>query len=505
MATEILIDSLLGETHAAVLEDGVLTEFQLERNDKKNLTGNIYLGRVENVLPGMNAAFVNIGLEKNGFLYAGDLRMDKRDFGEDAEKVAAELDSRSISQMVRRGQDILVQVTKEPGGTKGPRVSGHITVPGRLTVLLPSVNYVGISRKITDEDERSRLRNVLMACKPADYGVIARTAAENATEAELQRDLENVVQLWESVRKRASVLQPPMLLLGDATLTFRCIRDMLKQNVDRVRIEGREIYEEAVRCARLLAPELTERIELYQGNLPLMEQYRVSNQYLKAFNRKVWLKSGGFLVFDTTEALTVIDVNTGKFTGKTSLAETVFQLNCEAAVEIARQLRLRDTGGIIVIDFIDMESSEHNEALVKLFRQELKKDRSHTNLVGLSQLGLMQMTRKRQAHTLNTTLTVTCPDCQGVGSVFSYETHARMALYNLRVRAALEQSSAFLIECAPPVATTLQKIGGLPGIRAYVRAKESLKNDEIEISPAPLNNLPAGTHPLEPRAEIQGA
>lgn len=504
MSTEILIDSLCGETHVAVLENGTLTEFLLERNDRKTLTGNVYLGRVENVLPGMNAAFVDIGMEKNGFLYAGDLRMDKRDFGADADKVAAELDSRSISQMVRRGQDVLVQVTKEPGGTKGPRVSGHITVPGRLTVLLPSVNYVGISRKIVDETERDRLRSTLMALKPADCGVIARTAAENASEAELQRDMEAVYQLWQSVQKRASVIQPPALLMGDATLTFRCIRDMLKDNIDRVRIEGRELYDEAMRCAQLLAPELADRIELYEGSMPLMEQYRVSHQYMKAFNRKVWLKSGGFLVFDATEALTVIDVNTGKFTGKSSLDETVFQLNCEAAVEIARQLRLRDTGGIIVIDFIDMENPDHNEQLVKLFRQELKKDRSHTNLVGLSQIGLMQMTRKRQAHTLNSTLTVTCPECQGSGHVFSYETVARLALYELRTRAALGQSRAYMIECAPPVATTLLKLGGLEGIRAYVHARDTFRNDAFEILPAPLEALPAGTHPLESHVNPQG-
>ena len=210
-------------------------------------------------------------------------------------------------------------------------------------------------------------------------------------------------------------------------------------------------------------------------------------------------------MFDTTEALTVIDVNTGKFTGKTSLDDTVYQLNCEAAIEIARQLRLRDTGGIIVIDFIDMEKPEHNEGLVKLFRQELKKDRSHTNLIGLSQIGLMQMTRKRQTHTLNTTLTVQCPECHGAGSVFSYETTARLALYDLRTRAALGQSSAYMIECAPPVATTLLKLGGIPEIRAYVRAKDSLKNNEFEISPALLNQLPAGTHPLEAANDPQGA
>ena len=497
MATEILMDSLKGETRVAVLEDGTLTEFLLERSDRKTLAGNVYLGRVENVLPGMNAAFVNIGLEKNGFLYAGDLRMDRRDFGADAEKVGAELDSRSITQMVRRGQDVLVQVTKEPGGTKGPRVSGHITVPGRLTVLLPSVNYVGISRKIKDEDTRERLRDTLMRIKPAEYGVIARTAAENATEAEMMHDLEAVIKLWEGVKKRAVTTQPPALLMGDATLPFRAIRDMLHEGIDRVRIEGRDIYNEAMQCVQLLAPEMTGRIELYEGQYPLMEQHRVSHQFQKAFSRKVWLKSGGFLVFDTTEALTVIDVNTGKFTGKSSLDETVYQLNCEAAVEIARQLRLRDIGGIIVIDFIDMEKPEHNEGLVKMFKQELKKDRSHTNLVGLSPIGLMEMTRKRQAHTLTTTMTVTCPECQGAGSVFAYETIARMALDSLRTRAALGESAAYLIECAPAVATTLLKLGGLANVRAYVCPREAFKTDAFEISPAPLNQLPSGTKPLE--------
>lgn len=504
MATEILMDSLKGETRMALLEDGTLREFQLERTDRKTLVGNVYLGRVENVLPGMNAAFINIGLEKNGFLYAGDLPMDRRDFGADADKVGAELASRSITQIVRRNQEVLVQVTKEPGGTKGPRVSGHVTVPGRLTVLLPSVNYVGISRKIQDDAARDRLRSTLMRIKPENYGVIARTAAENATEAELQRDLENAIRLWEGVKKRAAAIQPPALLLGDATLPFRCIRDMLHDGVDRVRIDGRDIYNEAKQCAQLLAPEMLDRIELYEGEYPLMEQYRVSHQFQKAFSRKVWLKSGGFLVFDTTEALTVIDVNTGKFTGKTSLNETVYQLNCEAAVEIARQLRLRDIGGIIVIDFIDMEQPEHNEGLVKLFRQELKKDRSHTNLVGLSQIGLMQMTRKRQAHTLTTTLTVACPECQGAGSVFSYETIARFALDELRTRAVMGQSAAYMIECSPPVATTLIKLGGLPDVRAYVCPRDAFKTGAYEISPAPLNQLPPGTKPLTVGAETRG-
>ncbi len=496
MATEILIDSLKGETRAAVVEDGELAEFLLERSDSVKLSGNIYLGRVQNVLPGMNAAFVDIGLPKNGFLYAGDLRMDRRDFGADAEKVGAELDSRTITQLVRRGQEVLVQVTKEPGGTKGPRLSSHITVPGRLTVLLPSVNYVGISRKIQSEPERARLREALARVKPERFGVIARTAAEGATEEELRRDLEAVIRLWEGVRQRAATVRAPALLCGDATLPFRCVRDMLGADVARVRIEGRALYDEALRCAHLLAPEQAGRLELYEGDYPLMEQYRLSHQLAKAFSRRVWLRSGGFLVFDATEALTVIDVNTGKFTGKNSLDETVLQLNCEAAVEIARQLRLRDIGGIIVIDFIDMESPEHNAQLTQVFRQALKRDRSHTNLVGLSPLGLMEMTRKRQAHTLSSTMAVTCPECQGTGSVFSYETVARLALSELRVRAAGGQSAAYLIECAPAVATTLMKLGGLPGVRAFACGRDGFRNDAYEISAAQLSQLPAGAHEL---------
>lgn len=496
MATEILMDSLKGETRVAVVEDGELAEFLLERADSVKLAGNIYLGRVENVLPGMNAAFVDIGLAKNGFLYAGDMRMDRRDFGADADKVGAELDSRTITQLVRRGQEVLVQVTKEPGGTKGPRLSSHITVPGRLTVLLPSVNYVGISRKIQDEPERARLRDLLSAIKPADCGIIARTAAEGATEEELRRDLEAVLRLWQGVQRRAQTVKPPALLCGDATLPFRCVRDMLSPAVARVRIEGREIYGEALGCARLLAPELAERLELYEGASPLMEQYRLTHQLSRAFSRRVWLRSGGFLVFDTTEALTVIDVNTGKFTGKTSLEETILQLNCEAAVEIARQLRLRDIGGIIVIDFIDMAQPEHNQQLTQVFKQALRRDRSHTNLVGISPLGLMEMTRKRQAHTLSSTMAVTCPECQGTGTVLSYETVARMALSDLRVRAAGGQSAAYLIECAPAVATTLVKLGGLPGVRAFVCGRDAFRNDAFQISPAQLNQLPAGTHEL---------
>lgn len=491
MSKDILVEAENGQTRVAVLENGRLMELYIEREGKEKLVGNIYKGRVANVLPGMQAAFVDIGLEKNAFLYAGDIQLDRRD----AEGLHQQLKETSIRQMVRPGQEVLVQVTKVAGGTKGPRITNHITLPGRMAVLLPTVSYVGVSRRIEDESERARLRALAEQAKPEGMGVIVRTAAEGASAEELKMDLDYLARLWASIAQRARVAMPPYLLHRDEGLVYRTVRDMLKEDVDALWVDGAEPCRFIQDIAQMLSPALKGKVRQHQGETPLFDLHRVDDQAARALSRKVWLKSGGYLVIDHTEALTVIDVNTGKYVGDKNLSETVFSINCEAVSEIARQLRLRDVGGIIVIDFIDMDQPSQREALVELLRQELKKDRSKTNLAGLTALGLVEMTRKKVQQPIRSVLKQTCPICQGEGAVYSGETIARNVLHALNGRIRRRASDAYLIHCASAVAAELERLG-VPGkSRVYVK-EERCSVENYDIEPAAEHQLPAGARRL---------
>lgn len=494
MKREYLLETVRGQTRLAVVEDGALCELYYERPGSEKLSGNLYLGRVQNILPGMNAAFVDIGQDKNAFLYAGDIPVDTRE----EQELASRMKDARIERMIRPGQEILVQVIKEPGGTKGCRISSHVTVPGRTTVLLPSVSYVGISKKITDPAERSRLYAVASdVIDGTGMGVIVRTAAEGLSAEALRDDFHAAVELWKAIDQRAKISKAPKLIHSDGSLSLRVVRDMLDEDTDAVRVDDPALYEEVCRYAKLLAPEFQDRITEHKGSTPLFDIHRVDVQADKRMGRHVWLKSGGSLVIDETEALTVIDVNTGKFVGNKSLDETVFKLNCEAAHEIARLLRLRDIGGIIIIDFIDMDSQAHRDALLELLRELMAGDRNRTNVVGFTGLGLVEMTRKKVRRPVSKQLMHICSACSGKGYVPSYETTARRIVRELWVRARQGSTGMLLVRAEENVAGWLKTIGAPEGMRVFVCADKDMPAEEYSISPTGEKDLPAGSKLLK--------
>lgn len=494
MKREFLLETVRGQTRLAVVEDGALCELYYERPGSEKLSGNLYLGRVQNILPGMNAAFVDIGLEKNAFLYAGDIPVDSGEAGELAERMK----QARIEKMIRPGQELLVQVVKEPGGTKGCRISSHVTVPGRMSVLLPTVNYVGISRKIVDPKERERLHAAASRMvEGSGMGVIVRTAAEGASEESLWKDYRAACELWKAIDRRAKHAKAPKLIHSDGSLALRVVRDMLDESAEVVRVDGSALCEEVRGYARMLAPEFEAKIVEHTSPTSLFDVYRVDAQADKRMGRHVWLKSGGSLVIDETEAMTVIDVNTGKFVGAKSFDETVFKLNCEAAREIARLLRLRDVGGIIIIDFIDMDSAQHREQLLELLRELMAGDRNRTNVVGFTGLGLVEMTRKKVRRPMTKQLMHICSECGGYGLTPSYETTARRIVRELWVRQRGGEQGALVVEAISPVTGWLETIGAPEGMRVFAAANDSMKADEYQISPADERALPAGSKLLK--------
>jgi ribonuclease E len=374
-----------------------------------SIDGNIYLGRVQNVLPGMEAAFVDIGTPKNGVLYRGDVAFDPDD---------VEQKHPRIEQLLKNGQSVIVQVTKNPIGAKGARLTQEVSLAGRFVVMVPSQpDTYGISKRLPD-DERKRLRRVLEGLRPPDAGLIVRTAAEGATAEELERDVRALRAQWEQISALAARSKPGRLLYQEPPLVLRMLREEFTKEYRGVSIDDRALYEEVKAYVEAVAPELADRVEFYdveEEGLPIFERFHVQEQLLKALDRKVWLPSGGSLIIERTEALTVVDVNTGKNVGKSNLEETVFRNNLEAADEVARQLRLRDIGGIIVIDFIDMEIKANREAVTKAFKEALARDKTRTQVFDISELGLAEMTRKRVSEGLVESVSQTCPTCTGRG------------------------------------------------------------------------------------------
>ncbi|HEX2043256.1 MAG TPA: Rne/Rng family ribonuclease, partial [Acidimicrobiales bacterium] len=398
-------------TQIAVLEGRSLTEHYVARpaDDTTQIHGNIYLGRVQNVLPGMEAAFVDIGTPKNAVLYRGDVQYDPED--------VEEKNGARIEHMLRAGQTVLCQVTKNPIGTKGARLTQEVSLAGRFVVLLPGSTTYGISKRLPDE-ERRRLRRILDEVRPQAHGLIVRTAAEGATAEELRRDVERLRRQWDQIEELSRRKSAPALLYREPPLAVRVIREEFNRDYRGVIIDDPDLHREVHDYVASLIPELADRIELYDDpTLPLFERHHVHEQLHKALDRKVWLPSGGSLIIERTEALTVIDVNTGKNVGSSSLEETVYRNNLEAAEEIAHQLRLRDIGGIIVIDFIDMEVRKNREAVLRTFKEALARDKTRTQVFDISELGLVEMTRKRVSEGLVESFSMTCPTCAGRGIV----------------------------------------------------------------------------------------
>ncbi|MBO0894817.1 MAG: Rne/Rng family ribonuclease, partial [Acidimicrobiales bacterium] len=404
-------------TQVAVLEGRTLIEHFVSRHQDNatQIDGNIYLGRVQNVLPGMEAAFIDIGTPKNAVLYRGDVRYDREDVLEGGEARQTPIES-----LLRSGQPILCQVTKNPIGLKGARLTQEVSLAGRFGVLLPYSDTYGISKRL-DDRERRRLRRILDAVRPEGHGLIVRTAAEGASADELERDVALLVSQWDRIDDQARHSIAPALLHSEPDLAVRVMREELSKEYRAVVIDDRALYEQVREYVEAISPELAERVEYYDPAteaLPLYEREHVHEQLHKALDRKVWLPSGGSIVIERTEALTVIDVNTSKFVGTSNLEETVVRNNLEAAEEVARQLRLRDIGGIIVIDFIDMELKANREAVMAAFRDALSRDKTRTQVLEISELGLVQMTRRRVSEGLVESLSETCPTCNGRGIVF---------------------------------------------------------------------------------------
>ncbi len=419
MSSEILINASTHEARAALVENGVLQEVFLERTSRRGLISNIYKGRVSRVLPGMQAAFIEIGMERTAFLHASDI-FDPRHAGTGIEAPRTE----NIRTLVAEGNEILVQVVKDPLGTKGARLTTYVTLPSRYLVYMPQGRGVGVSARIEDEGERERLRTAVLAGVEADEpaGYIVRTAAEDAPPEALRADMMYLRKLWEFVRHKGLRTDPGQLVHADLPLHLRILRDLLRPDVERVLVDQPNAHREMQEFAGTFMPDVLPRIELYVERRPIFELHHVEEEIQKALDRKVSLKSGGYLIIDQTEAMTTIDVNTGAFVGHRNLEETIFRTNLEAAVAIARQLRLRNLGGIIIIDFIDMEEPEHRRQVIQALEKALSDDHVKTNISSVSPLGLVEMTRKRTRESLEHLLCQACPTCEGRGFVKTAET-----------------------------------------------------------------------------------
>ncbi|BAT71230.1 ribonuclease G [Thermosulfidibacter takaii ABI70S6] len=458
MGSKILINVDLKETRVAITEEYGLAEIYVERHSEKTIAGNIYKGRVVKILPGMDAAFVDIGIGRAGFLYVSEvspleISEEFADLVEETQIPKRVPKGIPIEDILQEGQEVLVQVAKEPLGSKGPRLTSHITLPGRYLILMPTMSHIGVSHKITDPEERKRLKEIVSRIRPQPYGFIVRTVSEGKSEEQLLSDMEYLISLWGNIKKKAEKVSAPYLLYADLDLPTRALRDFFNQDTEEVIIDDEETYKNCLEFAKAYVPKAADKIVLYKDPIPLFTRYGIEEEINKALEKKVWLKSGGYIVIEETEALTAIDVNTGKFVGKSNLEETIFQTNLEAAREIAHQIRVRNIGGIIIIDFIDMASEEHREEVLRVLQESLKKDRYPSNIQGFTELGLVIMTRKRVKESLLKTLCSTCPYCHGKSYVKPPITVCHEIYREIkRVKALNPTKNLILIEAHPSVA-----------------------------------------------------
>jgi len=492
---ELLVNSTPPETRVALTEDGRVVEVVHERRGRQSLVGNVYLGRVHRVLPGMQAAFVSIGLDRDAFLYVEDAAPpDEIEFGDEAPEAdpgePAERTGRPrIDDLVKEGQEIVVQVSKDPVASKGPRVSTAISLAGRTLVYLPSARESGVSRRVTDPTERERLR-ALLESFPGPGGLIARTAALGKTAEDLAADHRYLTDLAARIARRQESAGPPALLHRELDLALRSVRDLLPDDCDAIRVDDPSTLARMKELLDAVAPRLARRLELHPGPEPLFERFGVETEIENGLQSRVALPSGGSIVLHQTEALVAIDVNTGRFVGKDGLEETVFALNLEAAPEVARQIRLRDLGGLIVVDFIDMEDPAHREALFDRFQDEMARDRARTRLLPVSEFGLIEITRQRSRGNLERILTRACPECSGSGRVRTDMTVALDLRRRLLSSAALfSPGETVRIRVRPGVARLLaeedprilEETEATLGIRVELTADEALESEGFEI------------------------
>jgi ribonuclease G len=507
------------ETRVALVEDGFLGELYIERKRERGIAGNIYKGRVERVLPGMQAAFVNIGLEKSAYLHVSDVRgtpddltrlfssesSRSEDEDEDAADAARAHGGARIEDLLKEGQEIVVQVTKEPISTKGARTTRYISLPGRHLVFMPTVDHVGISRRIGSDRERKRLREIVDSMRPPGSGFIVRTVADGVSERELRADMEFLIKLWNEVVRRAEGGRCPALIYNDLDLLLRTVRDLFTADVEKLIIDSRPEYDRVKKFISAFMPDFSGNIELYEGTDPIFDGFGIEIEIDRALERKVWLKSGGYLIVDEMEALTAIDVNTGRFVGKSSLEDTITKTNLEASREVAEQLRIRSIGGMIVVDFIDMDRPHNREKVTRAFNEYLRKDRSKAAVTRISELGLIEMTRKRTRESLLHTLTEPCSACEGKGYTKSRRTISYELFRELRRQGDLIQGDTVLVEVHPEVAQVLatsdhaflEDMEKRLQKRIVVKARGSFQLEDFEI------RSPGDKQPLE-RSEAGG-
>jgi ribonuclease G len=506
--TVIGIQCSFDEVRVGIVEHGALAELHIERTHDRGIGGNIYKGRVVRVLPGMQAAFVDIGLERAAFLHVSDVRTVPEDLptalteegeGPEAPDAAVEFDGRRrnrgprrpIEEQLKKGTDLLVQVAKEPIGSKGARVTSYVSLPGRYLVYMPTVAHVGVSRRIEDEAERQRLRDIVEGLRPFEGGLIIRTACEGISKREIVADVRFLTRLWERIRTQAEEATAPALIHADMDLVLRTVRDHFTNDVDRLVLDSTSEHARVQDFVAAVMPRLASRVELYDGAAPLFDHLGIENQVAKALERRVWLKSGGYIVIDQTEALTVIDVNTGRYVGKRTHEETILKTNLEAARAVIDQVRLRNIGGIIIVDFIDMEEPANRKKLLDTLNEAVRKDRARTNVLTLSELGLVEMTRKRTRESLQAVLCSPCPYCNGQGRVKAVATMGHELLRRLRRDAARQPGTAHFTVSVPPEVATYLCGEGRPGIemiesefatKIVVKAVEGFHREHAEIA-----------------------
>ncbi len=497
MSKELIINATEHETRVAFVENGNPQELFIERPAEGDIANNIYKGRVLRVLPGMQAAFVDIGLDQAAFIYVADVlnnyqefeQLMQSSFEEDEDDLAEpDVDAHErppsldqdfmIEELLHEGQEILAQVSKAPIGNKGARITSRISLPGRLLVLMPTTDHIGVSRRIEDENERKRLKETLLAMRPENYGFIARTVSEGVGTEKLATEMNFLVSLWEEIQRKNGNAPVPSLLHKELNVTLRAVRDLFTREVDKLVIDYKPGYEEILQFLDTFMPGLRELVELYDDSEPIFDAYNLESEISRALKKKVWLKSGGYVVIEHTEALVAIDVNTGRFVGKHNLEETILKTNLEAVKEIAYQIRLRDIGGLIIIDFIDMERSSNRERVYNAVKDALRKDRSRTNVLPMSELGLVEMTRKRTRETLNRMLCEPCFYCDGEGYLQSKRTICHNIYRDLRRESGEMMGDSITLKVHPEIADLLLGEG-----RGMVESLEGWLNKEIIIRP----------------------
>lgn len=479
MSEEILINVTPQETRVAVVENGVLQEVHIERARSRGLVGNIYKGKVSRILPGMQAAFVDIGLDRAAFLQVSDVRH------------AGNGDDAPINELLREGQELVVQVVKDPLGTKGARLTTQFTLPARYLVYMPYSKHIGVSQKIESDVERERLRSAMKAAmeEGEEGGYILRTMAETVSEEELKKDIRYLRRAWTVAQERIKTAPARTLVHEDLPLALRVMRDLIRDTVEKVRIDSRETYQKAREFAQEFIPEVLERIEYYPGERPIFDLYSVEDEIQKALDRKVLLKSGGYLVIDQTEALTTIDVNTGTYVGRKNLEETLFKTNLEAAQAIARQLRLRNLGGMIIVDFIDMTDAEHRRQVLRALEKALARDRSKVYLTEMSPLGLVEVTRKRTRESLEHVLCEPCRVCGGRGVLKTPQTVCYEIFREILREARQFGTDKYLVLASPLVidllmdeeAPSLVKLQEFIGKPIHLQAETTYNQEEFDV------------------------